>query len=124
MFVQNLEYQSGKVFLLGGVSPTVIPIQPEKRQTLAEALFAQNGPLATSTAQRSVVYLLRGRDPVEAYSLDAQNPLRVLVADAVELRPNDIVFVAEQPITTFSRNLANSIPLRVLLRDIQNNNVP
>ena len=124
VFVQNLEYQSGKVFLLGGVTPTVIPIQPEKRQTLAEALFAENGPLATSTAQRSAVYLLRGRDPVQAYHLDAQNPLSVLVADAVELRPNDIVFVAEQPITTFNRTLASLIPLRMLLSDIRDNNLP
>ena len=124
VFVQNLEYQSGKVFLLGGVTPTVIPIQPEKRQTAAEALFAVNGPLATATAQRSAVYLLRGRDPVQAYHLDAHNPLSVLVADAVELRPNDIVFVAEQPIRTFNRTLQSLIPLRVLLRDLQNNNVP
>lgn len=124
VFVQNLEYQSGKVFLLGGVTPTVIPIQPEERQKLAEVLFANNGPLARATAQRSAVYLLRGRDPVQAYHLDAQNPLRVLVADAVELRPNDIVFVAEQPITTFNRTLASLIPLRVLLRDIQDNNIP
>lgn len=124
IFVQNLDYQNGKVFLLGGVRPTMIPIQPEERQTLADALFTNNGPLATSTAQRSAVYLFRGRDPVQAYHLDAQNPLRVLVADAVELRPNDIVFIAEQPITTFNRTLANLVPLRVLLRDIQDNNVP
>jgi len=124
VFVRNLEYQSGKVFLLGGVTPAVIPIQPEKRQTLAEALFEENGPLATETAQRSAVYLLRGRDPVQAYHLDAQNPLSVLVADAVELRPNDIVFVAEQPITTFNRAIASLIPLRMLLRDNRDDILP
>lgn len=124
VFVQNLNYQNGKVFLLGGVSPRVIPIRPEERQTLAEVLFAVNGPLAKSTAQRSAVYLLRGRQPVNAYHLDAQNPLRVMVADAVELRPNDIVFVAEQPITTFNRTLATLVPLRTILRDTLNDDLP
>lgn len=124
VFIQNLSYQDGKVFLLGGVTPSIIRIKPEERQSLAEALFAEGGPLATETAQRSAVYLLRGSDPVQAYHLDAQNPLRVIVADAVELRPNDIVFVAEQPLSTFNRTLVNIAPLRILLRDIKSDNVP
>lgn len=124
VFVRSLAYKPGKVFLLGGVNPTVIPIKPEERQSMADALFAPGGPLAVSTAQRSAVYLLRGRDPVQAYHLDARNPLSVVLADAVELRPNDIVFVAEQPISTFSRTLGNLIPLRVFLRDIRDNNFP
>ena len=124
VFVQSFSYQPGKVFLLGGVKPQIIPILPESRQTLAEALFAENGPLAIASAQRSAVYLLRGRNPVQAYHLDAQNPLRVLVANEVELRPNDIVFVSEQPISTFNRTLANIVPLRILLRDIKNSDIP
>ena len=116
VFVQSFSYQPGKVFLLGGVKPQIIPILPESRQTLAEALFAEDGPLAIASAQRSAVYLLRGRNPVQAYHLDAQNPVRVLVANEVELRPNDIVFVSEQPISTFNRTLANLVPLRNLLK--------
>jgi polysaccharide export outer membrane protein len=124
VFVNHLKYQPGKVFLLGGVTPRIIPILPEERQTLAAALFADNGPLDTPSAQRSAVYLLRGRKPIQAYHLDAQNPASVLVADAVELRPNDIVFVAEQPLTSFNRTLLNILPLRILLRDIQDDNFP
>lgn len=124
VFVQSFSYQPGKVFLLGGVKPQIIPILPESRQTLAEALFAQGGPLAIASAQRSAVYLLRGRNPVQAYHLDAQNPVRVLVANEVELRPNDIVFVSEQPISTFNRTLASIVPLRILLRDIKNGDIP
>lgn len=120
VFVQSFSYQPGKVFLLGGVKPQIIPILPESRQTLAEALFAEDGPLAIASAQRSAVYLLRGRNPVQAYHLDAQNPVRVLVANEVELRPNDIVFVSEQPISTFNRTLASIVPLTILLRDIKN----
>jgi polysaccharide export outer membrane protein len=124
VFVQSFSYQPGKVFLLGGVKPQIIPILPESRQTLAEALFAKDGPLAIASAQRSAVYLLRGRNPVQAYHLDAQNPLRVLVANEVELRPNDIVFVSEQPISTFNRALGSILPLRILLRDIENGDIP
>jgi len=124
VFVRSLAYKPGKVFLLGGVNPTVIPIKPEERQSMADALFAPGGPLAVPTAQRSAVYLLRGRDPVQAYHLDARSPLSAVLADAVELRPNDIVFVAEQPITTFNRTLASVFPLRVLLRDIRDGNLP
>ena len=47
-----------------------------------------------------------------------------IVADAMELRPNDILYVAEQPIISFNRALATILPLRVLLRDIQNENIP
>ena len=124
VFVNHLKYQPGKVFLLGGVTPRIISILPEERQTLAAALFAEEGPLDTPSAQRSEVYLLRGRKPTQAYHLDAQNPASVLVADAVELRPNDIVFVAEQPLTSFNRTLLSILPLRILLRDIQDDNFP
>ena len=123
-FVQTLKYLPGKVFLLGGVAPQIMPIQPEVRQTLADILFAPAGPLASPSAQRSAVYLLRGRKPVEAHQLDAQSPLSLLVANEVELRPNDIVFVAEQPIITLNRTLANITPLRILLRDIEAGNIP
>jgi len=124
VLIQNLEYVKGKVFLVGGVEPRIIEIQPELRTTLAEILFAPKGPLAEPTAQRSAVYLLRGHNPVKAYHLDAQNPARIFVADAVEMRPNDIVYVAEQPINTFNRMISTIFPLRVFSRDIQNKNFP
>ncbi len=80
--------------------------------------------MATPSAQRSAVYLLRGKDPVRAYHLDTQNPARLLVADAVDLKPEDIVFVGEQPINTFTRVLATILPTRIFARDVQNNNLP
>ena len=124
VFIQHLAYLPGKVFLAGAVNPVIIPIKPEERQTLAEVLFTPNGPMAVASAQRSGVYLLRGQNPVKAYHLDAQNPARILVADTVELRPNDIVFVGEQPINTFNRVLSTILPLRILSRDVQNDNIP
>ena len=59
-----------------------------------------------------------------AYHLDALRPTRLIVADTMELRPNDILYVAEQPIISFNRALATIVPLRILLRDIQDENIP
>ena len=89
-----------------------------------EVLFTNGGPLSASSAKRSEIYLLRGSNPVVAYHLDAQSPTRLIVADAMELRPNDILYVAEQPIMSFNHTLATVLPLRVLLRDIKDENIP
>jgi protein involved in polysaccharide export with SLBB domain len=122
--VDVLPYKPNKVFVLGGISPTIVPIDPKIRETLADILFTPNGVLSSPTAKRSEVYLLRGSAPIRAYHLDAQNPTRLVVADAMELRPNDILYVAEQPIVSFNRTLASIAPLRILLRDIQDDNIP
>lgn len=119
-----LQYKENKVFILGGVSPQIFKINPTQRETLADVLFTAGGPLSASTAKRSEVYLLRGSNPVVAYHLDAQSPTRLIVADSMELRPNDILYVAEQPIMSFNRTLATILPLRILLRDIKDENVP
>ena len=124
IFVQVLPYKENKVFILGGVSPQIFKINPANRETLADILFTSNGPLSSSSAKRSEVYLLRGSNPIVAYHLDAQSPTRLIVADAMELRPNDILYVAEQPIISFNRTLATIVPLRILLRDVQDGNIP
>ena len=119
-----LPYKENKVFILGGVNPQIFKINPANRETLADVLFTSGGPLSSSSAKRSEIYLLRGNNPVVAYHLDAQSPTRLIVADAMELRPNDILYVAEQPIMSFNRTLASILPLRILLRDIQDENIP
>ena len=123
--VGRLAYKQGKVFVIGsGLSPKIFNIAAENRETLADALFTQNGALASASAKRSDIYLLRGRDPVTAFHLDALSPSRLLVAEAMELRPNDIIFVSEPPIVSFHRTLQTLFPLRILLRDIDNQNIP
>jgi len=67
---------------------------------------------------------LRGKNPSVAYHLDAQNVSRILVAAKTELRPEDILYVADRPIITLSRTLSEIIPLRILINDIQNGNIP
>ena len=124
VFVDRLSYRENKVFVVGGVTPRIVKIDPKERQSLADVLFTSNGVFSAAGAQRSEVYLLRGSEPVKAYHLDAQSPTRLIVADALELRPNDILYVAERPIISFNRTLATIVPLRVLIRDIQNDNIP
>jgi protein involved in polysaccharide export with SLBB domain len=122
---ESLAYKPGQVFALGGAgSAQIVTIDPSKRETLADVLFVPNGALSNLLAKRSEVYLLRGQSPSIAYHLDAQNVSRILVAAKAELRPNDIIYVAERPIISFSRTLSEILPLRILLRDIQNKNIP
>lgn len=122
---ENLDYKVGKVFTLSGAgNAQVVNISPSKRETLADILFKQGGALNNLSAKRSEVYLLRGKNPSVAYHLDAQNVSRILVAAKTELRPNDIMYVADRPIISFSRTLAEILPLRILLRDIQDNKIP
>ena len=123
--LETLAYKPGQVFALSGAgSARVVLIDPSIRETLADILFVENGALNNLLAKRSEVYLLRGKNPSTAYHLDAQNVSRILVAAKTELRPNDIVYVADRPIISFSRTLREILPLRTLLRDIQSDNIP
>ena len=123
--LQTIPYKPGQVFALSGsTSAQIIPINPSKRETLADVLFAPGGALGNKFAKRSEVYLLRGGNPAVALHLNAQDVSRILVAAKAELRPNDIIYVAERPIISFSRTLSEILPLRVLLRDIQNGDIP
>ena len=123
--IERLAYKPSKVFITGsGITPSIFNISPSNRETLADVLFTNNGVLSSNSAKRSEVYLLRGRDPVIAYHLDALSPSRLIVAEAMELRPNDILFVAEQPISSFNRTLQTILPLRILMRDINDDNIP
>ena len=123
--LENLAYKLGQVFALSGAgNAQVVTIDPSKRETLADILFAKDGAFNNLLVKRSEVYLLRGENPSIAYHLDAQNVSRILVAAKTELRPNDIVYMADRPIISFSRTLAEILPLRILLRDIQNENIP
>ena len=123
--LKDFDYKLGQVFALGGAgNAELVPIDPSKRETLADILFSPKGALNNLLAKRSEVYLLRGRNPSVAYHLDAQNVSRILVAAQTELRPNDIVYVADRPIISFSRTLAEINPLRILLRDLEDSNIP
>nr|WP_272209963.1 DNA polymerase III subunit psi [Marinicella sp. W31]MDC2875810.1 DNA polymerase III subunit psi [Marinicella sp. W31] len=47
---------------------------------------------------------------ITAWSLDAQNTANLLLATELQLRPNDIVFVASQPVTNWNRLISQVLP--------------
>ncbi|WP_375258262.1 polysaccharide biosynthesis/export family protein [Citreimonas sp.] len=88
--------------------------------SLADVLYDQGG-FNTETGDPSQIYVLRdgayeGRGSrVIAYHLDAANIVQMMNATEFEMRPRDIVFIEEQPITKWNRALQQFFP--VLIRE-------
>lgn len=104
------------VYLTGEVaSQSRFALPFESRATLADALY-DSGGLLTETANPSQIYVLRASaDPrdfgaVSAWHLDGSNAVNMILATRFELRPDDIVFVAEQPITRWNRVVRQIVP--------------
>jgi polysaccharide export outer membrane protein len=105
------------VYLAGEVKKQGRFLLPLGRQaSLADALYDAAAGLATQTADPRHVYVLRGSaDPMEfdaltAWKLDTTNVANLALATRFELRPNDIVFVAEQPVTRWNRTINQITP--------------
>lgn len=101
------------VYLLGEVTRNGLFALPFGRAaTLADALFS-NGGFSTETGDPSQIYVLRGTfgsDVVTAWHLDARNVSNFVLATQMEMRPNDIIFIAEQPVTRWNRTVQQMIP--------------
>ena len=83
-----------------------------QQATLADVLFGQGG-FDTTTGNPREIYVLRGQensDRITAYHLNAGNAAALVTATGFEMRPNDVVFVEEQPITKWSRALQQIFP--------------
>ena len=107
IIVNDLPYRPETVVITGEViNPRLYNLTPSERKTLSEALYSDQtfNNLASDTSQ---IYLLRqqNRNNVLAYHLDASNPSRLILANRLELRPGDIIFIAPQPITNYNRAL-------------------
>ncbi|MBP0484722.1 polysaccharide biosynthesis/export family protein [Sagittula sp. M10.9X] len=107
------------VYLTGEVTKqSRVPLPYGRRATLADVLFGEGGYVNT-TGDPSQIYVLRGADSlapgatVVAYHLDAENIANVVMATRFEMRPNDVVFIEEQPITKWNRAFQQFFPLLV-----------
>ena len=82
--------------------------------SLADALYGQAGGIPTQTGDVSEIYVLRASaDPagaVTAWRLDASNAINLLLATRFMMRPDDIIFVAEQPVTRWGRIIQQITP--------------
>ncbi len=105
------------VYLFGEVdkqSRFVLPF--EQQATLADALFNEGDGIAKETGDVSQVYVLRASsDPrefgaVTAWHLDARNAANIVLAARFQLRPNDVVFIEENPVTKWGRTIKQITP--------------
>lgn len=80
-----------------------LPFQTQAN--VADALFDDAGGIHPVTGNPKAVYLLRGneRGAVTAYNFDLSNAANIVLATRMELRPNDIIFVTQRPVTSFNR---------------------
>ena len=87
-----------------------------QRASLADALFDAGNGIPIETGDVSQIYVLRASDDprefgaVTAWNLDATNAVNFTLAARFELRPNDVVFVAEQAVTRWGRVIRQITP--------------
>lgn len=90
--------------------------------SLADALFGEGG-YDQITGDSSQIYVLRGTpnasDKVTAWHLDATSAANFVLATRFELRPSDVVFVSQQPVTRWNRAIAQMLPTLSLGRQTQ-----
>jgi polysaccharide export outer membrane protein len=103
-------YLSGEVSNQGRVA-----LPYNQTASLADILYGEGG-FDNTTGDPTEIYVLRSTtEPgkageVIAYNLDARNAANTILATRFEMRPNDIIFVEEQPITKWSRALQQAFP--------------
>nr|WP_198963313.1 polysaccharide biosynthesis/export family protein [Marinibacterium profundimaris] len=112
---QDYVYLSGEVERQGRYS---LPF--ERKASLADAIFSESQGITRATGDVSQVYVLRAsQNPrefgaVTAWHLDARNASNLTLAAKFELRPDDIVFVAPNPVTRWGRTVNQIVPSLIL----------
>lgn len=104
------------VYIIGEVGTQARFALPfENSAVLADALL-ESGGVTAGTGNPGQIYVLRGApDPrdfasMTAFHLDAANATNFLLATRLELRPGDVIFVAERPITSWNRAISQILP--------------
>lgn len=116
-FLRRLELGAVKreyAYLTGEVNnPLRFPLPFETTASLADILHENRG-ISIITGDYEEIYLIRSApsdiSKVSAYHLNAANAAGLALATRVALAPNDVVFVAEQPVTTWNRVLSQVLP--------------
>lgn len=91
------------------------PLPFGQQASLADVLF-DSGGFNNETGNPAHIYVLRAStDPAQsgtitAWNLDARNAAAFTLAPRFEMRPDDIVFIEQQPITRWNRAIQQSIP--------------
>ncbi len=104
------------IYLAGEVEQQArVPLPYAQQATLADVLYGEGG-IPTRTGNPGNIYVLRpSADPAEfgavtAWHLDTRNAVNITLATRMQMRPNDIVFVEEQPVTKWNRVIQQIVP--------------
>ncbi|QYX57394.1 polysaccharide biosynthesis/export family protein [Roseovarius sp. SCSIO 43702] len=101
------------VYLAGEVNkPSRFALPFGQTASLADALFSEGGS-SNREANPTQVYVLRGEEGssrITAYNLNYRQAANLILATKFELRPNDVIFIAEQPITRWNRVVQQLVP--------------
>jgi len=106
------------VYLVGEVSQPGRFVMPFERQTkLADALFDQGG-FEIETGNPAQIYVLRASDDdfgaITAWHLDGSKVANLVLATQMNLVPNDLIFIAEQPVTRWNRVVQQLVPSLII----------
>ena len=86
------------------------PLPYGKQANLVDILYGSGG-FSPATGDPSQIYVLRkSGGHIVAWHLDASNTAALVVAQDMQMRPGDIIFVEEQKITKFGRALDQALP--------------
>lgn len=100
-------------YVLGRVArPSRFALPYENSAVLADALMDSGGVVA-GMGNPGQIYVIRSGTEVGsilAYHLDASNPANFVLAVQMELRPGDVVYVAENRITSWNRVISQLLP--------------
>lgn len=107
ILVETLNFKPEKVLIVGETgSQRAVSINSNIRPTLSDTLFS-GSILNNITSDFSQIYVIREKNKkFKAYHLDISDPVRIHVASKFEMRPDDIIFVATQPLSLYSRALS------------------
>lgn len=99
-----------KVFVSGEVTTPKALTMHNGRLTLNEAL-GESGGVSPLTGDARQVYVVRKSDHgTRVYQLDARQTGALAMAEAFELQPKDLVFVAASPLANWHRSLSMLFP--------------
>lgn len=121
VIVEPLEYVPSQAVVVGQVgSPKAYPIDQAARSTVSQALFS-GGLFTTPSADFKHIYVLRRQEGAkyDAYHFDLGEVLNVGLADQMELRPGDVIFVRTNPIVKFSTFVDVLLGLDNRISDVQ-----
>jgi polysaccharide export outer membrane protein len=99
-----------KVFVSGEVVAPKSLTMHNGRLTLNEALGESGGISPTTGDARQIYVIRKAQEGTRVFQLDARRAGAFAMAEAFELRPKDLVYVAASPLANWHRRLSMLFP--------------